>query len=104
MVSAIVGFQLTFSAAAAVCEAIVIGSIPFEVIGLFFGLTLIAGGILSFLLNRWVQSQNRTKINKILVGIVGSLTGMSAISMIINIIISYNTFGSDYMISIDDIC
>ena len=62
------------------------------------------GGALSFLAFRLLSRQDRGRINKILVSIVGTLTGMSAISMIINIIISYNTFGSDYMMSIDEIC
>ena len=104
VVSATVGFQLTFSAAASVCQAVIIDSIPLEVIGLFFGITFIFGGIFSYLLAKWINKFNRSKINKILVLIVGCLTGMSAISMIINIIISYSTFGADYMISIDDIC
>ena len=104
VVSATVGFQLTFSAAAAVCQAIVIGSIPMEVIGLFLGITLLGGGVLSYLAFRWVSRYDRGKINKILVTIVGTLTGMSAISMVVNIIISYSTFGSSYMMSIDDIC
>ena len=73
-------------------------------IGFFFGLTFIFGGLLSYITAHIVNKQDRSKINKILMGIVGTLTGISALSMVLNIIISYNNFGSDYMISIDDFC
>ena len=73
-------------------------------IGFFFGLTFIFGGLLSYITAHIVNKQDRSKINKILMGIVGTLTGISALSMVLNIIISYNNFGSDYMISIDNFC
>ena len=59
---------------------------------------------MSFIALYFINKLNRLKVNKVLMIIVGSLTGVSAISMVINIIISYKNFGAAYMISIDDFC
>ena len=72
--------------------------------GFFFGLALVGGGILTFISNRLMKDFNRSKVNKVLMGMIGSLTTMSSISLVINIIISYKSFGSAYMISIADFC
>ena len=98
------GFQIVFSGAASLVQAIIANSIELKVVGFFFGLALIGGGILTFISNRLMKDFNRSKINKVLMGIIGSLTTMSSISLVINIIISYKSFGSAYMISIADFC
>ena len=59
---------------------------------------------MSYIANRWFRRQNRSKMNKILVIIIGCLTGTSALSMIVNIIISFNTFGVDYMMDSAGLC
>jgi len=60
--------------------------------------TFIGGGILSFIAGYFIGKLNRTKVNKILMIIVGSLTGVSALSMVLNIILGYVNFGSAYMV------
>ena len=104
VVSATVGFQVAFSAAAAICQALIQNLIPLEVIGFFFGLSFIGGGLLSYLTLYAVSKLDHSRINKLLMGIVGSLTGISALSMVLNIVISYSNFGPEYMMSVDDFC
>ena len=63
-----------------------------------------AGGLFSFILSMIIKDMKKSTINKILVGIIGGLTCMSAISMIVSTGISYNMFGSDYMNKPADFC
>ena len=70
-------------------------------VGFFFLITFIGGGILSYIAGYFIGKLNRTKVNKILMIIVGSLTGVSALSMVLNIVLGYINFGSTHMISID---
>ena len=70
----------------------------------FIVLTLVAGGILSFVASYFLNKLDRNKINKVLLIIIGLITSVSALSMVVNIVISYINFGSDYMIAIDDVC
>ena len=51
-----------------------------------------------------IKDMKKSTINKILVGIIGGLTCMSAISMIVSTGFSYNMFGSDYMNKPADFC
>jgi uncharacterized membrane protein YfcA len=104
VVSATVGFQVVFAAAASLAEALINGKIPVSVVIFFFLLTFVAGGILSFISNYFISKLNRAKVNKIMVGIVGCLTSVSALSMVFNIFLSYSSFGSHYMIAVDDFC
>jgi predicted PurR-regulated permease PerM len=64
------------------------------VVGFFFLITFVAGGILSYIAGYFINKLNRTKVNKILMIIVGSLTGVSALSMVLNIILGYINFGA----------
>ena len=98
------GFQVAFSGAASLVQAIIRGAIDMKVVGFFFGLTFIGGGVVTFISNRLMKGIDRQHINMILMGIVGSLTAMSTLAVIVNIIISYLSFGSAYMISIIDFC
>ena len=104
VVSATCGFQVVFSGAASLCEALIKGDITIGVAGFFFLLTFIGGGGLSFITNYFIAKLDRKKINKILLIVIGSLTAVSTLSMVINIVISYLNFGSHYMISIDSFC
>ena len=104
VVSATVGFQVIFSAAASLLEAIIKDSIDLDVVWFFIVLTLVAGGILSFIGSYFLNKLNRTKINKVLLIIIGLITSVSALSMVVNIVLSYMNFGADYMIAIDDVC
>ena len=70
----------------------------------FIVLTLVGGGILSFIASYFLNKLNRAKINKVLLIIVGLLTSVSALSMVVNIILGYINFGADYMIAVDDVC
>lgn len=67
-------------------------------------ITLVVGGILSFIASYFLNKLNRAKINKVLLVIIGMITSVSAISMVVNIILGYINFGSEYMISVDDVC
>lgn len=80
------------------------GTIGFEEVLFFFLLTLIGGGILSFIANYLVGKLDREKVNMILVGIVACLTGASALSMVVNIALGYSNFGAHYMIATDIPC
>lgn len=79
-------------------------TIPLNVVGFFFVITFVGGGILSYIVGYFIGKLNRTKVNKILMTIVGTLTGVSALSMVLNIVLGYVNFGAEYMISIDNIC
>lgn len=59
---------------------------------------------MSYIVGYFIGKLNRTKVNKILMTIVGTLTGVSALSMVLNIVLGYVNFGAEYMISIDNIC
>jgi len=97
--SATVGFQVVFSGLGSLCEAFATNEIDLSVAGLFIGITLIIGGIFSYIANRLVAKLNVNKVNQILMIVVGSLTGASTVAMMINIVISYGNFGSAYMIA-----
>lgn len=99
VVTATVGFQVVFSGLGSLCEAFATDSISLEVAGLFFGITFVIGGAFSFLANKIVSKFNLNKVNQTLMLIVGFLTGSSTIGMIINIVLSYASFGSSFMIS-----
>lgn len=102
--SAIVGFQVVFSAAVSLTQAYSKGQISGEDIGFYLGLTFIGGGILSHIVSSIVKRMDKDRVNKILVGIIGSLTCMSAISLLVNLGISYKMFGSDYMNNPGEFC
>jgi hypothetical protein len=57
------------------------------------------GGILSFIAMMFIKRLNKNKTNQVLMLIVGSLTGVSTLALVANIILSYDHFGSAYMIS-----
>ena len=67
--------------------------------GFFFGVTFIIGGILSYFTNRVVARYNISRVNQIIMIVVGSLCGGGAVSMVANIGISYANFGAEYMVS-----
>ena len=69
-------------------------TIPLDVVGFFFMITFVGGGILTYIVSYFVRKLNRTKVNKILMLIVGSLTGTSALSMVLNIALGYVNFGA----------
>ena len=102
--SAIVGFQVVFSAAVSLTQAYSKGQISGQDIGFYLGLTFIGGGILSHIVTNIVKKMDKDRVNKILLGIIGGLTCMSAISLIVNLGISYKMFGSDYMNSPGQFC
>ena len=102
--SAIVGFQVVFSAAVSLTQAYSKGQISSQDIAFYLGLTFIGGGILSHIVSLIVKRMDKDRVNKILVGIIGGLTCMSSISLIINMGISYKMFGSDYMNNAGDFC
>ena len=104
VVSATVGFQVIFSAAASLLEAIIKDSIDLNVVWFFIVITLVLGGILSFIASYFLNKLNRAKINKVLLVIIGLITSVSALSMIVNIVLGYMNFGAEYMISVDDVC
>ncbi len=80
------------------------GTIELEEVLFFFLLTLIAGGILSFIAAYFVGKLDREKVNMILVGIVACLTCASALSMLVNIALGYINFGAHYMIATNIPC
>ena len=98
------GFQIVFSGAASLVQAIIRGAIDMKVVGFFFGLAFVGGGVITFISNRLMKGLDRQHINMILMGIIGSLTAMSCVALVVNIVISYISFGSAYMISIIDFC
>ena len=104
MASAIVGFQVVFSAAVSLTQAYSKGQISSQDIGFYLGLTFIGGGIFSHIASSIVKKMDKDRVNKILVGIIGGLTCMSAISLLVNMGISYEMFGSDYMNNAGDFC
>jgi hypothetical protein len=104
VVSAIVGFQVVFSAMTSLAQALINGSITLDVAGFFVALTLIGGGLMSYLADRFVSRFERKKVNTILVGIVMSINILAIVAMITNIATSYTFFGSEYMISIKSPC
>ena len=104
VVSATVGFQVIFSAAASLLEAIIKDSIDLNVVWFFIVITLVLGGILSFIASYFLNKLNRAKINKVLLVIIGLITSVSALSMIVNIVLGYINFGAEYMISVDNVC
>ena len=104
VVSATVGFQVIFSAAASLIEAIIKKSIDLNDVWFFIVLTLVAGGILSWVASYFLNKLNRSKINKVLLVIIGMITSVSAVSMVVNIVLGYINFGSEYMIAVDDFC
>lgn len=87
-----------FAAAASLCEALARGSIAWNTVLFFFVLTLVGGGILSFVVGHFVSKLDREKVNMILVGIVACLTCASGLSMLVNIALGYVNFGASYMI------
>ena len=73
-------------------------------VGLFFGLTFIGGGILSYITHHFIDKLDKNKINKVLMAVIAGLTGVSTLSMVVNIILNYISFGSEYMIEIPPVC
>ncbi len=104
VVSATVGFQVVFASSASLCQALATDKIELKVAGLFFGITFVGGGLLSYLLSRYIDRMNRDKINICLVGIIMCLTCSSSLSMIANIALGYLNFGADYMNSAEGLC
>lgn len=95
---------MVFAAAASLCQALATDRIEMGVVGLFIGITLIGGGACSYLLGLFVNKMEREKVNMVLVGIVASLTCMSALSMAINVVLGYVNFGREFMEAADGIC
>ena len=95
---------MVFSAAVSLIQAYSKGQLTSAEIGFFLGVTFVAGGLFSFILSVIIKDMKKSTINKILVGIIGCLTCMSAKSMIISTGISYSMFGSDYMNKPADFC
>ena len=92
--SAIVGFQLVFSAAVSLTQAYSKGQIPLDEMGFYLGLTFVAGGICSHIASLIVRRMDKDRVNKILVGIIGTLTCISAVTLTISTGVSYKLFGS----------
>ena len=74
------------------------------VVGLFFGLTFVGGGILSFITHYFINKLDKAGINKVLMLVIAGLTGVSTLSMVVNIALNYISFGSEYMIAIAPVC
>ena len=85
-------------------ESIARGESNLKVVGLFFGLTFVGGGILSFITHYFIDKLDKAKINKVLMLVIAGLTGVSTLSMVVNIVLNYISFGSAYMIEIGEVC
>ena len=97
VVTATVGYQILFSNSASLLEAFITNEILLSDAGFFIGLTLIGGGILSYISLRLIKKLNQNKTNQVLMLIVGCLTGSSVLALIVNIILSYKNFGKNFM-------
>ena len=73
-------------------------------VGLFFVLTFVAGGSVSYIVQVLLERLDQKGKNKAVMLVIGILTAVSALSMVVNIGLSYASFGSDYMINIEPIC
>ena len=102
--TAIVGYQIIFSSAASLLQAISRNTIPLNVVGLFIGLTFVVGGMLSFIVRHFVNKLNKKRVNIVLMAIIGSIMICSAFSMIANITLGFVNFGRTYMLSAGAIC
>ena len=69
-------------------------------VGFYFAINFIGGGIVSFVVQHFLNKLDKKKLNKIVLTVVFLLTAVSSFSTVINIVISYLSFGSEYMISI----
>ena len=69
-------------------------------VGLFLVLTFVGGGILSYITHYFIDKLDKVKINKVLMLVIAGLTGVSTLSMVINIVLNYISFGAAYMIEI----
>ena len=94
VVTATCGFQVVFSGAASLIESIARGDSDMAVVGLFFGLTFVGGGILSFITHHFIDKMDKAGINKVLMLVIAGLTGVSTLSMVVNIVLNYISFGS----------
>ena len=84
--------------------AITRGDLQLDEVGLFFALNFVGGGIVSFIVQHFLNKLNRKKLNKVVLLVIGLLTAVSTLSMVVNIAISYTSFGSNYMIAVDPVC
>jgi uncharacterized membrane protein YfcA len=102
--SAIVGFQVVFSAAVSLVQAYAKGQLLLIDIAFYVGVTFIAGGILSHIASHVVRKMDKDKVNKVLVGIIGALTCSSSLSMIVSTGVSFKLFGTEFMVSPGNFC
>lgn len=97
--TATVGFQVVFGAAASLIQAIATDKIPLSVVGFFFAITFIGGGVLSYVVQQFLKNLEKNKVNKILIGIIGCLTCCSSISMGVNTALEFHMFGREFMLA-----
>ena len=102
--SAIVGFQVVFSAIISTTQAWSKGQITIQEIGFFIGVTFIVGGIFSHIIATILRRMDKNKVNRVLVCIVGILTCSSSVAMVVSTGVSFKLFGSPYMVSPGNFC
>ena len=95
---------MLFPASASLAQSLSNNKISIGDAAFLFGIAFIGGGIVTHITSHFIKKMNKNRVNKIVVGIIATLTMVSSICMIINTILSFNTFGSEYMVNIQDFC
>lgn len=80
------------------------GNLPYDVGGLFIGVTFFVGGLMTFLLRIFVNRFSELKVNAILVFILLMLVFSSVLALIVSVIMGYLQFGADNMNTAPGIC
>ena len=104
VVSATVGFQITFTGLASLLEAFATDEIGVGVTGLFMVETLVFGGVLTLLARKLLYRYSMVKVNQCLMLIVFSLVSCSSVALVASIVIGYEEFGAVAMNSVPTKC
>lgn len=97
IVSATVGYQVVFAGSASLVQASITQSIRSDVAILFFLVTFVIGGVLSFLLKKFVGQLEQIKVNLTLLFIVFMLVTVSVLALVASIVMGYLQFGAANM-------